>query len=169
VETKRPKLVVGGRKADGPLANLAYYRVVAVDKEGVESGPSDYVELPRPLVYITPVTKATVGEAFQYPIQTVTSMGDLQHRYDAPGDAYWEKESLRFEKVSGPEWLSVDERTGLVQGTPIEKAPKAEVVIRITTAFDDEVKPEATQAAAFIKAKEGMVKSAEHRFVVTVK
>jgi hypothetical protein len=169
VETKRPKLVVGGRKAEGPLANLAYYRVVAVDKEGVESCPSDYVELPRPLVYSTPVTKATVGEAFQYPIQAVTSMGDLQHRYDAPGNAYWEKESPRFEKVSGPDWLSVDERTGVVQGTPTEKAGKTEVVIRITTAFDDEVRPEATQAAAFIKAKEGMVKSAEHRFVVAVK
>lgn len=168
-EVKRPKLVVGGRKAKGPLANLAYYRVVAVDKEGVESCPSDYVELPRPLVYSTPVTTAKVGNAYQYPIQAVTSMGDLQHRYDAPGDAYWEKESLRFEKVSGPDWLSVDERTGVVQGTPKEKASKAEVVIRITTAYDDEVKPEATQAAVFIKAKEGMVKTAEHRFVVAVK
>ena len=168
-ETKRPKLVVGGRKADGALANLAYYRVVAVDKDGVESGPSDYVELPRPLVYSTPATKATVGEPFEYPIQAVTSHGDLQYRYDAPGNAYWEKESLRFEKVAGPDWLNVDERTGLVQGTPTAKAPKTEVVIRITTAFDDEVKPEATQAAVFIAAKEKMVKSTEHRFVVTVK
>lgn len=168
-EIKRPKLVVGGRKAKGALANLAYYRVVAVDKQGVESCPSEYVELPRPLVTSTPVTKAKVGEAFQYAIQAVTSMGDVQRRYDEPGDAYWEKESLRFEKVSGPDWLSVDARTGVVQGTPTEKAPKTEVVIRITTAFDDEVKPEATQAAVFIAAKEKMVKSTEHRFMVTVK
>ena len=161
--------MVGGRKAKGALANLAYYRVVAVDKQGVESCPSDYVELPRPLVISTPVTKAKVGEAFQYAIQAVTSMGDLQRRYDEPGDAYWEKESLRFEKVSGPEWLSVDERTGVVQGTPKEKAPKTEVVIRITTACDDEVKPDAKQAVAFIKAKEGMVKTVEHRFSVAVK
>jgi len=168
-ETKRPKLIVGGRKAKGPLANLAYYRVVAVDKEGVESCPSDYIELPRPLVFSTPVTRAKAGEVFQYPIQAVTSMGDLQRRYEEPGDGWWEKESLRFEKVAGPDWLSVDERTGLVQGTPTEKAPKTEVVIRITTAFDDEVGPEAKEASAFIAAKEKMVQSTEHRFTVTVK
>jgi hypothetical protein len=168
-EVKRPKLVVGGRKARGPLANLAYYRVVALDKDGVESVPSDYVELPRPFVFSTPLEKADVGQPYRYPIEAVTSHGDLQHRYDAPGEAYWEKESLRFEKVAGPDWLNVDERTGVVSGTPTAKAPKTEVVIRITTVFDDEVKPEATQAAAFIKAKEKMVKSAEHRFGVTVK
>ena len=32
-------------------ANRAFYRVVAVDEHGRRSGPSDFAEAPRPIIY----------------------------------------------------------------------------------------------------------------------
>ena len=44
-----------------PNANRAYYRVVAVDEQGNRSGPSDFAEAPRPILWSRPVAAATVG------------------------------------------------------------------------------------------------------------
>ena len=60
---------MGGPHASGPLANLAYYRVVAIDASGVESCPSDYVEIDRPFVYSAPVTTARAGEPYRYDVE----------------------------------------------------------------------------------------------------
>jgi hypothetical protein len=169
VESTETSLLVGGPEATGPLANLAYYRVVAIDEAGVESCPSDFVELPRPWVYTPPVTAATVGEGYAYHAKTIASLGDWQHRYDSPGDAFWEKESYRFILDEGPAWLTVDEETGRIHGTPPAGSAGAyPVSVRIETVFADEIPEDGTQAAAFIKPKEGMKGTAEHRFVLKV-
>ncbi|MCF6284426.1 MAG: Ig domain-containing protein [Candidatus Hydrogenedentes bacterium] len=169
VETTDTAMLVGGRTATGPLANLAYYRVVAIDADGVESCPSDYVELPRPFVYTAPVTTAKAGAAYQYQLKTVSSLGDWQHRYDSPGDAFWEKEGYRFDLVDGPAWLTLDSDTGLLQGTPpAGSAGAATVNIQVTTTFPNEVKKDGVQPAAFIESKAGMVGTYEHTFLLTV-
>lgn len=168
-ETTGTELLVGGRSATGPLANHAFYRVMAIDAAGVESCPSDYVEVPRPFVFSTPATVAQVGQPYQYPIATVSSVGDWQHRYDSPGDGYWEKESYRFERLEGPAWLTVDADTGLVTGIPPEGAlGHFPVTIGITTHFPDEVSPEGVQATAFRTPTEGRMTKGVHRFVVEV-
>ncbi|HMF16648.1 MAG TPA: hypothetical protein VKE98_05540, partial [Gemmataceae bacterium] len=49
-----------GAEINLPNANRAYYRVVAVDEKGNRSGPSDFAEAPRPIIWSRPVTSAKV-------------------------------------------------------------------------------------------------------------
>ena len=49
--TKERRCLVVGPGLKLPNANNAFYRVVAVDARGLESGCSDYAEAPRPFVY----------------------------------------------------------------------------------------------------------------------
>ncbi len=162
-------LLVGGPVADGPLANLAYYRVVAIDEQGVESCPSDYVEMPRPRVYTAPVTTAKVGEAYTYPLKTIASIGDWQHRYDSPGDAFWEKESYHYALLEGPSWLTIDEDTGLLHGTPpLGSAGEETVRVEVKTIFVDDVGETGISAQDFMAPKAELAGVGEHRFVVTV-
>lgn len=166
-ETEATELLVGGREASGPLANRAFYRVVAIDADGVESCPSDYVELPRPYVYSTPVTEARAGEPYQYDVETVESFGDLQYRYEEPRADYWEKESYRYTLASGPSWLAIQEYTGVLQGTPpADTAGTFPVRVRVETVFADEVPPDARRAAAFRDPHEQRVY--EHMFELAV-
>jgi hypothetical protein len=169
METTDASLLVGGHTAEGPLANLAYYRVVAIDAAGVESCPSDYVELPRPFVHTAPVTTAKADAAYQYQLKTISSLGDWQHRYDSPGDGFWEKEGYRFDLVDGPAWLTLDSNTGLLHGTPPAGSAGAVTVnIQVTTTFPNEVKKDGVQPAAFIESKAAMVGTYEHTFVLMV-
>ena len=100
-----------------PNMNKAFYRVVAVDGHGTESGCSDYVELPHPLIVSEPATRSIVNERFEYPVVSLRSMGDLQYRYDPPSHGFWEEETLSFELADSPEWMTID-ADGLVHGTP---------------------------------------------------
>ncbi|MFB3891632.1 MAG: hypothetical protein ACE15C_06365 [Phycisphaerae bacterium] len=95
----------------------AFYRVAAVDGKGVESGPSDYVELPRPWIYTAPVVRAKAGAAYQYRPGAIASIGHLTCRggYNA---AFWERETLTWTLESGPAWLAV--KDGELTGTPSE-------------------------------------------------
>ena len=169
VETVNTSMVVAGPSVSGSVANHAFYRVVAIDAAGVESCPSDYAELPQPFVYSAPVTQAKAGAPYQYQIETVASMGDFQHRYDKPGNAYWEQESDRYEKAAGPEWLQVDPDTGLVHGTP-PAGTKGEfpVVIHITTQFAHEVPETATDAKSFRTPETKEIRTADHHFKLIV-
>jgi hypothetical protein len=167
METVATSLIVGGKTASGPLANKAFYRVIAIDESGTESCPSDYVALPRPYVYTAPVTLAKAGEVYVYQLETISSLGDWQHRYESPGDAFWEKESYRFTLVEGPDWLGLDVNTGLLRGTPPAGSDGDQGVrVRVETVFADEVKPGAKSAKAFIEATTATAGVGEHSFVL---
>ena len=79
-ETDSTELVVLGAGVNLPNANKAYYRVVAVDDKGKRSGPSDFAEAPRPILYSRPVTAAKVGSEYRYPLSVVRSLGDVRTR-----------------------------------------------------------------------------------------
>ena len=51
---------------DLPNTNKTYYRVVAVDAAGNESGPSDYVEVPRPHLVVPPEARTKVGQPYTF-------------------------------------------------------------------------------------------------------
>lgn len=117
-QTNSTEMLVVSPTADNPNMNRCYYRVVAVDQHGVESGSSDYVELPHPYVYSPREANALVGKDFRLQLKTLRSIGDLQHRYADQSQQYWEREEYEFELVQGPDWLQLDSRRGILTGTP---------------------------------------------------
>ena len=52
---------VMGDDIDSPNANKTYYRVVAVDAQGKQSGSSDYATAPRPTIHGKLATHANVA------------------------------------------------------------------------------------------------------------
>ena len=69
-----------GAEVKLPNANRAFYRVVAVDEKGKRSGPSDFAEAPRPVVYSRPVAAAKVGSEYRYALSAIRSLGDVRTR-----------------------------------------------------------------------------------------
>ena len=109
--------ILSSRPKHGNM-NRCYYRVVAIDEHGTEGVCSDYAELPHPHIWTEPVTGAQVGELYQYRACSVASLGDVQHRYEKPGNQFWDIEKVSFSLLEGPKWLTVDAQTGVVSGTP---------------------------------------------------
>ena len=99
-------------------ANCSFYRIVAIDENGVASGPSELLELPHPFIYSKPITIAEANESYSYKVKTLNCIGDLQFRYAKPNKKFWEKEGYEFELAEKPVWLTVDKNTGLITGTP---------------------------------------------------
>jgi hypothetical protein len=138
-EVSATEAAVIGAEVNLPNANRAYYRVVAVDEKGNRSGPSDFAEAPRPLLWSRPVTAARVGAEYRYALAAIRSLGDLRTRVVDGQEtmSYWDIENPRFVLQQGPSWLTIDERTGVLSGTP-ERPGK--VAIRVTATIDREVR-----------------------------
>jgi hypothetical protein len=136
--TTNEAVVIG---ADVKLANAnrASYRVVAVDEQGKRSGPSDFAEGPRPILYSVPVTNAKVGSEYRYPLFAIRSLGDVRTRVVDGKETmnYWDQEAPRFALQQGPTWLGIDARTGLLSGVP-DRPGKVAVVV--TATIDREVR-----------------------------
>lgn len=136
-ETDAREMLVVGPGIEADAANRAFYRVVAVDADGIRSGPSDYVALPRPFIYTGPSPVAAPGREYRYQARSLSSLGDLRCRNLTKPDGsvshynadFWDVEKVRWSKAAGPDWLSVDAETGLVSGMPPEGFDGAEVVI----------------------------------------
>jgi len=116
--TTDTKLLVVSPEAMKPAMNCSFYRVVAVDKNGTASGPSELLELPHPFIYSKPIIKAKVDKPYRYQVKTLNCIGDLQYRYAKPNMDFWEEEGYEFELTQKPAWLTVDKSTGLIKGTP---------------------------------------------------
>ena len=101
--------------------NRAFYRVVAVDANGRRSGPSDYIETPRPFVYTQPPPQAATGETYTYQVKALRSIGDLRSVSQGPRryfSAFRDYDELRFLLDEGPAFIVLDEETGLLTATP---------------------------------------------------
>jgi len=117
-ETTDTEMLVVSPEPDKPTMNKCYYRVVAVDANGAQSGCSDYVEMPHPFVYTRPVTEAKVEERYSCQPKTITSLGDLQYRGAEVGREFFDREQYTFSLLGGPKWLRLDADTGVLSGTP---------------------------------------------------
>lgn len=106
--------IVVGPGLTSPNANKAYYRVVAVDARGNESGPSDYIAVPRPFIHTTPSRTAAVGAVYSYQPRSTRSIGDLSYRNSI--EAFWGREDLTVTLLIGPSWLQVTD--GILRGSP---------------------------------------------------
>jgi hypothetical protein len=99
-----------------PNQNSYYYRVVAVDANGVRSAPTLQVEVDEPFIYSVPITSTRVGQQYQYQFGIVHSIGDLDYEsgHPIPYTSYVVSYSLPI----APDWMTIDERTGRVMGVP---------------------------------------------------
>jgi hypothetical protein len=115
-----------------PNANKAYYRVVAVDADGVESGPSDYAEAPRPFLFTVPPTTARIGQPYRYDAKSLLSLGHLTCKggYNA---AFWDREKVTWELAKAPAWLAADKATGVLSGMPAADAAGTHEVVLLAT------------------------------------
>src|SRR5262249_5860342 len=122
-----------------PNANRAYYRVVAMDEKGNRSGPSDFAEAPRPILWSRSVTTAKVGAEYRYALAAIRSLGDLRTRAVDGKETmnYWDVETPRFTIEKGPAWLKIDERTGVLSGVP---DTPGKVVVSVTATIDRDVR-----------------------------
>jgi len=134
--TANTSIKVVGPDLRGRGYNKCFYRVVAIDEHGTESGCSDYVEMPHPFFYSRPVTEARVGEEYTYKPGILASLGDLQHRYEEPKYKYWDVEKYTFSLLSGPPWLGIDRDTGRLTGVPsVDGVGAWKVVVSATNQF----------------------------------
>jgi hypothetical protein len=138
-EVSAAEAAVIGAEINLPNANRAYYRVVAVDENGNRSGPSDFAEAPRPILWSCPVTLAKVGAEYGYALTAIRSLGDLRTRVVDGKEtmSYWDIENPRFALQQGPAWLKIDEHTGVLSGVPDRPG---KVVIAVTATIDREVR-----------------------------
>jgi hypothetical protein len=139
-ETEGTSMQVIGPDLEAENTNRVFYRVVAIDASGTESGNSDYAEAPHPLIVSAPVTEATAGADYRYEPVSTRSVGDVHAARENPDDAgytykFWFTEELAWELLDGPEWLSIDAETGALTGTP-PAAGTFEVRIAVSTQFD---------------------------------
>ena len=126
-------MMVIGPDAQGPNANKVYYRVVAVDNEGVRSGASDYAEAPRPVIYTKPVAQAKVGVPYSYRLSALRSLGDLRAAGTEDKSPFWSFHDIErptFALDQGPKWLTIDPDSGILSGTP-DEAGSYRVVARV--------------------------------------
>jgi len=138
-EVSATEVAVIGAEINLPNANRAYYRVVAVDERGNRSGPSDFAEAPRPIIWSRPLTAAKVGSEYRHALAVIRSLGDLRTRVVDGKETmnYWDIETPRFALEQGPAWLKIDERTGVLSGVP---ASPGKVVITVTATIDREIR-----------------------------
>ena len=168
--TTSTEMLVVSPDAAEPNMNKAYYRVVAMDGDGVESCPSDFVEMPRPYVFTRPVASAVVEQPYEYQMDTIRSIGDLQSRYIEPRNSYWEEEEYAFTIEAGPAWLRLDQTTGLLTGTPsASDVGEDTVVIRVSTSYPREVPATSKSGKDFQKRRTlpALKRECVRRFVLT--
>ncbi len=137
--TKETSLAVVGPDLKLPNANKAFYRVVAVDENGNESGPSDYAEFPRPFIYNRVSDKLKSGQHFTHNVGGVASISDLKSKggYNA---AFWDKEYITFALIQGPAWLKINSETGELSGMPgADAVGKHEIALRVSDSRDKSV------------------------------
>jgi hypothetical protein len=144
-ETQAAELAVLGTEVNLPNANKTFYRVVALDDQGKRSGPSDYADAPRPVIYSRPVAAAKVGAEYRYQAWVNRSLGDLRMRQVSGNQvtSFWDIERAKFALQRAPQWLEIDQSTGLLSGTP-DGPGKVEVAVIVTLEREERRLDEAT-------------------------
>jgi hypothetical protein len=171
-ETQAAELAVLGTEVNLPNANKTFYRVVALDDQGKRSGPSDYADAPRPVIYSRPVAAAKVGAEYRYQACVNRSLGDLRMRQVSGNQvtSFWDIERAKFALQRAPQWLEIDQRTGLLSGTP-HGPGKVEVAVIVTLEREERRLDEATLKwgnEKVISSGTEKVGSATQQFVIDV-
>ena len=168
--TRDTQMTVVSPDHNKPNTNCSFYRVVAIDANGVASGPSSIIELPHPFIYSAPIQAATAAAPYHYQAKSLTCLGDLQYRYTKPGYDYWEVEGHEYELIAGPAWLEMNAKTGQLTGIPTEHdvgAHKITIVCRRT--YPQEIKTDDERSKCFLKNHERFQAKHQQTFDLKVK
>lgn len=117
--TDQTSIQVAGSQIEN--GNHAFYRVVAVDAHGVCSGSSAMAEAPRPMIISRPPEHAIANQTYTYQIQAIASIGDLRCESKGPRryfSAFRDGDTLRYLLDEGPDFIALDEKTGLLTAHP---------------------------------------------------
>ena len=168
--TAETQMTVVSSDREGLGMNCSFYRVVALDANGVASGPSALIELPHPFIYSRPVPDALVGKLYQYELKSLICLGDLQYRYAEPRYAFWETEGCAFQLAEGPEWLELEQQTHTLTGTPsVQDVGKQRVTIVCQRTYPQELKKDEYRSSYFLKDKAEFSAHARQTFELQVK
>lgn len=118
LQTAETSLRVVGPGLSLPNSNKAFYRVVAIDAAGKESGASDYAAVPRPWIISRPPA-VRAGQPVEYRLQAIRSLGDLRCRVQAKSSynaAFWDREELTYRTIQLPDGLALDTDAGIIRG-----------------------------------------------------
>jgi len=141
-QTANTSMVVVSPEADAVAANKVFYRIVAIDAHGTQSGCSEYAELPHPFIYSGPVANARVGRTYTYEVKSLRSLGDYQCKQDPAvkfkkyAYRFWDGEENTFKLIEGPQWLTIDARKGILSGKPgIDDVGTMTVRVEVSSQF----------------------------------
>jgi hypothetical protein len=131
-----PPTVVGETgQPEWRLLTNAFYRVVAVDAQGVASGPSDYAAVPRPKFISQPPLGAKTAETYLYQPRVIRSLGDLRCKNYTKDKIYWAGhwniEKPAWSLAAAPAWLKLDAGTGALSGAPPADAAGQEARVEL--------------------------------------
>ena len=110
-----------------------FYRVVAVDGAGQQSGPSAMGELPHPLVRTHRLPEAYAGSYYRAKIDVSASIGDLVY-LDATGNASFRGgDEPAFAVTGAPQGLTIDNHSGLLAGSlPAKAAGRYKLTVSVS-------------------------------------
>jgi len=112
--TEEDSAVVVGSAVEGG-GHCAFYRVVAIDADGVRSGPSDYAEAPRPFVVTSPPERIPAGTTTAVVLHSIHSIGDLRAESDGPEryhTAIRDGDEMTFLLDEGPDFIELHPTSG---------------------------------------------------------
>lgn len=126
----------------------AYYRVVAVDSEGRESGPSGQGDLAHPLIVSRALPVARASAYYQARIDVSASIGDLVSTDFPSGQPYnirfRNADDMMFELSGAPPGLVIGRDTGVLAGfLPANAEGKYQLEVKVAdkrTGKQDSVK-----------------------------
>lgn len=119
---REPNLIktTQGLSFDATERGESFYRVVAVDAAGSRSVPTNCISVPRPALLGAKMIEAKIGKEFTFEVPVRKSIGKLV--WALKGGLIREKaDDVQFRIEKGPDWLTVDPKTGVVKGVPPSK------------------------------------------------
>jgi len=102
---------------DAPNLNCRYYRVIAVDKYGARSAPSEFITLPEGFLVSSRKIKYIKGKPFNYQPRILCSLGKISTKMPY-FIGLWKKPEYHFEAQNLPAGIRLNEKTGRITGTP---------------------------------------------------
>ncbi|MBN1902490.1 putative Ig domain-containing protein, partial [Candidatus Sumerlaeota bacterium] len=101
-----------------PNMNRIYYRVVAVDKWGSQSAPSEFITLPEGFIYSPSEIMWEKNGLFTYKIRRLKYMGQITSK-DPYFAGLWDQPVYSYSSDNLPEGLTINRENGYITGTPV--------------------------------------------------